>query len=78
MIPSQSAHQRELFTYLICILSIYTRRSLVEIKMVMIQTDTCRNAIMLIQISLEHQRSVAIALVCVVQFVTIYSILMMQ
>ena len=78
MVPTQSSHQRKLLAYLISVLGVDTRCCFVDIKTVVIQTNTCRNTMMLIKICFKHQRGISIALVGIVLFMTIECILMMQ
>ena len=77
MVPAKSAHQRKPLTYFICILGIDTWCGLVKIEAVMIQTDACRETVMLIEVGLEQQRGIAIALVCVILFLAVERILVM-
>ena len=78
VVPAQASHQGKLLTYLIRILSIETRRGLITVEVVMIQTNTRRETVVLIEVGLEQQRGIAVALVGIILSMPIEGVLVVQ
>ena len=82
MIPAQPTHHCERLTYLISILGIYAWRCLVCVRIitqvVVVEAKTGREVVVLIKIGLEHQRSIAVALIGIVTLVAIAAPFMMN
>ena len=86
VVPSKSSHQGEQFSYLVGVLGVNARYGLVAafrplaacpwpVEMVVVEAHTCREAVMLVEVGLEHQRCIAVSLVGVVLLMSVQGIL---
>ena len=86
VVPSKPSHQGEQFSYLVGVLGVNARYGLVAalrplaaypwpVEMVVVEAHACREAVMLIEVGLEHQRCITVSLIGVVLLMSVQGIL---